>query len=322
MLFSFKGPTGQTTHENVYLGGSLVATIDHNWPSNTVIATKYQHTDALGTPVVVTNTMGAVLERIVYDPYGGAIGGTRGGIGYTGHVEDAGTDLIYMQQRYYDPEVGRFLSKDAEPVRTSVADNFNRYFYANNNPFRFIDPDGRDVRITGKDEDIDKLIGVIYEATGVTVTNSGGQLSVVGERDESVGSAESAGVLLGAINAKETVNIAVVSEEPNIFFDSYATGAVDVADFAAASQKSSKLAGGLLAHFVAERLYTAQTGRGFYDGAHNAGIEAERRVWGAAEIRTRNDPPNNGRRGFFSDDGDPLGVFDYGWDGNWTPVFK
>ncbi len=149
MLFSFKGPTGQTTHENVYLGGSLVATIDHNWPSNTVIATKYQHTDALGTPVVVTDTLGAVLERIVYDPYGGAIGGTRSGIGFTGHVEDTGTALIYMQQRYYDPIVGKFLS--ADPINTNPNNGkmFNRYNYANNNPITFVDPDGRCARVTG-----------------------------------------------------------------------------------------------------------------------------------------------------------------------------
>ncbi len=42
-----------------------------------------------------------------------------------------------MQQRYYDPIALRFLSID--PVST----NFNRYYYANNNPMKFVDPDGR-----------------------------------------------------------------------------------------------------------------------------------------------------------------------------------
>lgn len=48
-----------------------------------------------------------------------------------------------MQQRYYDPVIGRFYSND--PVGFS-ADNpmlFNRYAYANNNPYKFVDPDGR-----------------------------------------------------------------------------------------------------------------------------------------------------------------------------------
>ena len=48
-----------------------------------------------------------------------------------------------MQQRYYDPVAGRFLSVD--PVTTNAKDGsfFNRYVYANNNPFKFKDPDGR-----------------------------------------------------------------------------------------------------------------------------------------------------------------------------------
>lgn len=45
-------------------------------------------------------------------------------------------------QRYYDPGIGAFLSVD--PVSaTSVGGNFNRYWYANANPYRFSDPDGR-----------------------------------------------------------------------------------------------------------------------------------------------------------------------------------
>ncbi|KAF1705835.1 wall associated protein, partial [Pseudoxanthomonas sacheonensis] len=73
MLFSWNGPSSEKTHENVYLGGSLVATIDHDWPSNAVIATKYQHTDALGSPVAVTNEAGTVIDRTNYEPYGAAI---------------------------------------------------------------------------------------------------------------------------------------------------------------------------------------------------------------------------------------------------------
>lgn len=47
-----------------------------------------------------------------------------------------------MQQRYYDPESGRFLSTD--PVLTSSdGGNFNRYWYANDNPYRYTDRDGR-----------------------------------------------------------------------------------------------------------------------------------------------------------------------------------
>jgi uncharacterized protein RhaS with RHS repeats len=47
-----------------------------------------------------------------------------------------------MQQRYYDPESGRFLS--ADPVQVGGnGESFNRYAYANDNPYRYTDPDGR-----------------------------------------------------------------------------------------------------------------------------------------------------------------------------------
>jgi RHS repeat-associated protein len=68
-------------------------------------------------------------------------------------VQDAATGLTYMQQRYYDPLIGRFLSVDPVTAYSSPAGNFNRYWYANNNPYRFYDPDGRCTgsRIKNKD---------------------------------------------------------------------------------------------------------------------------------------------------------------------------
>lgn len=139
------GYLNQKTHDNIYLQGSVIATLDRAWPSNAVLAVNYQHTDMLGSPVAVTNASGQVTERNDYEPYGAIIGKpTRSGIGYTGHVMDGGTGLTYMQQRYYDQSVGRFLSVD--PI-TAVGSGdmrfFNRYLYANGNPFTYVDPDGR-----------------------------------------------------------------------------------------------------------------------------------------------------------------------------------
>ena len=46
-------------------------------------------------------------------------------------------------QRYYDPAIGRFLSVDPVTAYEQPGQNFNRYWYAGNNPYRFTDPDGR-----------------------------------------------------------------------------------------------------------------------------------------------------------------------------------
>jgi uncharacterized protein RhaS with RHS repeats len=46
-----------------------------------------------------------------------------------------------MQARYYDPVIGRFYSND--PIGFRDVHSFNRYAYANNNPYKYTDPDGK-----------------------------------------------------------------------------------------------------------------------------------------------------------------------------------
>lgn len=105
---------------------------------------QYVHTDALGSPVAISDANGAIVERTVYEPYGAVVGGAKGDRpGFTGHVSDSATGLTYMQQRYNDPELGRFLSVDPVSAYSNPVELFNRYSYAGSNPYRFVDPDGR-----------------------------------------------------------------------------------------------------------------------------------------------------------------------------------
>ncbi|WP_223620515.1 RHS repeat-associated core domain-containing protein [Lysobacter sp. ESA13C] len=105
---------------------------------------EYIHTDALGSPVAVTDVNQNVVERSEYEPYGVLLNRPmQDGPGYTGHVSDAATGLSYMQQRYYDPSIGVFLSTDPVTVNSVTAWNFCRYCYAGNNPYKFRDADGR-----------------------------------------------------------------------------------------------------------------------------------------------------------------------------------
>jgi RHS repeat-associated protein len=105
---------------------------------------RYIHTDALGSVVAVSDEAGNIIERREYEPFGAQLTPTvQDGPGYTGHVQDSATGLTYMQQRYYDPQIGRFLSVDPVTAMDDPVAYFNRYKYANNNPYRFTDPDGR-----------------------------------------------------------------------------------------------------------------------------------------------------------------------------------
>lgn len=107
--------------------------------------TTYVLTDAQGTVLAREDAHGTTIATYDYRSYGKQQSGpTMAGPGYTGHVEDSDTGLVYMQARYYDPDIGRFLSVDPVTAYEKPMTNFNRYVYALDNPYTFTDPDGRD----------------------------------------------------------------------------------------------------------------------------------------------------------------------------------
>jgi RHS repeat-associated protein len=122
------------------LGGGLLLLVS----INVMAQVTYVYTDPQGTPLAEADVNGNITATFDYAPYGNqALGSPPNGPGYTGHVNDPDTGLVYMQARYYDPAVGRFLSVDPVAPMAGNAFNFNRYDYANNNPALNIDPDGR-----------------------------------------------------------------------------------------------------------------------------------------------------------------------------------
>lgn len=107
---------------------------------NSRLKVTYSHTDVLGSPIVETGQSGKVVNEYHYKPFGDTKENKKEAIGYTGHLEDPDIQLTYMQARYYDPVLGRFYGND--PVAYRDTHSFNRYAYANNNPYKYVDPDG------------------------------------------------------------------------------------------------------------------------------------------------------------------------------------
>lgn len=106
----------------------------------------YYYTDPQGTPLAKADANGTIIATYDYAPYGQAVvnmSGAPDGPGYTGHVNDPETGLVYMQARYYDPSTGRFLSVDPVGVEAGNEFAFNRYLYGRGNPILNIDPNGK-----------------------------------------------------------------------------------------------------------------------------------------------------------------------------------
>jgi RHS repeat-associated protein len=64
-------------------------------------------------------------------------------VGYTGHSFDADAGLVYAQQRWYSSQLGRFLSEDPLMGSLATPSALHPWGYANGNPTRYVDPDGR-----------------------------------------------------------------------------------------------------------------------------------------------------------------------------------
>jgi RHS repeat-associated protein len=138
---------GQTTR---YIGGNYEIA-----PEGTV--TKYlhggkkvgatffiHHRDHLGSIQAVTNASGDEVRRQKHKPFGDqhfVSGSHAESKGWIGEREEE-TELLYLNARYYDPEIGRFTAPD--PILRWTDQGLNRYSYSRNNVINLSDPSGLD----------------------------------------------------------------------------------------------------------------------------------------------------------------------------------
>lgn len=143
-----------------YIGD--IAVIKHNAASGSDPAStsiRFLHRDRLGSAVTLTDETGTVTERRRFDPFGKPRGidseslagaalssfGTEVDItdrGFTGHEHLDSQELIHMNGRVYDYNLGRFLSVDPFIQSPGNSQSINPYSYIMNNPLAGTDPTG------------------------------------------------------------------------------------------------------------------------------------------------------------------------------------
>ncbi|UPG88326.1 RHS repeat-associated core domain-containing protein [Luteibacter aegosomaticola] len=127
----------------------------------------YYYTNQQGTPLATADGAGNLLTTSEYKPYGAqAAGQAASGPGYTGHVNDPESGLVYMQARYYDPAISRFLSADPDGVSPGNSLAFGRYAYASNNPVGNVDPNGREAACVSRADHCSQAGEGLAEAPG------------------------------------------------------------------------------------------------------------------------------------------------------------
>ena len=136
---------GDTTLDFFYSTSGQPYALSHNG------MTYYYITNLQGDVMSIVDGTGAVVAEYEYDPYGnilsttGTLADTLGQINprrYRGYVYDQECNLYYLQSRYYDPSISRFLNADAYASTGQGIIGNNMFAYCQNNPVANYDPSG------------------------------------------------------------------------------------------------------------------------------------------------------------------------------------
>lgn len=169
----------QTIHSCFQL--RIFITIIADPANNQPLAMKYNNTlyyyvlNAQGDVVRIVNSSRSVVASYTYDPWGKIISssGTLADINplrYRGYYYDSETGFYYLQSRYYDPEIGRFINADsyASTDATGLLST-NMFAYCENDPVNKSDPSGEAFSLITIA--VGATVGALVNAAGTAVAN-------------------------------------------------------------------------------------------------------------------------------------------------------
>ena len=133
---------------------------------------------------------------------------------FTGEQLDPNSNLYYLRARYYDPEVGRFNSRD--PFAGSLSDpvSLHKYLYAQNNPVFYVDPTGElvDIKETAIVSAIINIIasiaidiGVNKKKFGLDVLINAGIAGIIGGLTGGAGAAAGNAITVRIVASEQPV---------------------------------------------------------------------------------------------------------------------
>ncbi|MBU7047927.1 MAG: RHS repeat-associated core domain-containing protein, partial [Theionarchaea archaeon] len=145
---------------------------------NNESSTFYYHADHQGSTRLVTDESKFIVTDVTYEPFGESTITGEESFLYTGKEKDT-IDLYYYGARYYDPETGRFITRDSLAGKKALPQSLNRYTYCLNNSIKYTDPAGLTYRMcdvnTGRCfriREFGKKVWTAYDEDGNKITDS------------------------------------------------------------------------------------------------------------------------------------------------------
>ena len=160
------------TYDNVGMPYSLI------YNSGTTTTTYYYITNLQGDVMYLVDSSGNEVSAYDYDPYGKVITATGAmaevnPLRYRGYYYDTETGFYYLQSRYYDPEICRFINADSYASTGQGLLGYNMFAYCQNNPIAFADYNGEWIHLV-----IGAAVGFAAGAISAAVT--GGSWADIG----------------------------------------------------------------------------------------------------------------------------------------------
>jgi len=128
--------------KHIFMGPNRIATItlapEGGEGQGEGLSVSYYHSDHLGSSNIITNQAGNLIQNCEYLPYGEF--STKTGVKatnyyFTGKELDDETGLMFYDARYYDPQIGRFITPDTIVQSPYDLQSLNRYSYCNHKSY-------------------------------------------------------------------------------------------------------------------------------------------------------------------------------------------
>ena len=168
--YDAQGVIGFKYDGNVYYyKKNLLGDIDRIYDANKNLVAEYKY-DAWGNHRIYTSGGIDITENMSYNSSVAKLNPFR----YRGYYYDAETGLYYLNSRYYDPSIGRFINADdISYIQPTDINGLNLYAYCGNNPVMYVDPEGCSVLLT-------LLFGFLIGFTISGVVEIGNQIDTYG----------------------------------------------------------------------------------------------------------------------------------------------